>query len=66
MARLVGEGLGVGMLPAAFAPRLPELRAVPIRDAPARTEHLVWSRFRPSPAAAAFLSALGVPDEALG
>ena len=62
MARLIRQGLGVGMLPAAFAPALPDLAIVRLRDAPARAEHLVWSRFRPSPAAAAFLATLGVPE----
>jgi DNA-binding transcriptional LysR family regulator len=60
MARLIRQGLGIGMLPAAFVPELPDLPVVRLRDAPARIEHLIWSRFRPSPAAAAFLSALGI------
>jgi DNA-binding transcriptional LysR family regulator len=60
MARLIRQGLGIGMLPAAFAPELPGLSIVRLRDAPARIEHLIWSRFQPSPAAAAFLSVLGV------
>ncbi|MGW5274961.1 hypothetical protein ACWEQP_20780 [Streptomyces sp. NPDC004044] len=37
---------------------------VPVRDAPARTERLVWSRFRRTPAAAAFLTGLGIDTEA--
>jgi DNA-binding transcriptional LysR family regulator len=61
MARLIRQGLGIGMLPAAFVPELPDLPVVRLSDAPARMEYLVWSRFPPSPAAAAFLSALGVP-----
>ncbi len=61
MARLIRQGLGVGMLPAAFVSQLPDLPVVRLSDAPARVEHLIWSRHRPSPAAAAFLSALGVP-----
>ncbi|MBG0829756.1 LysR family transcriptional regulator [Planomonospora sp. ID67723] len=60
MARLIRQGLGTGMLPAAFVSELPDLPTVRLRDAPARAEHLIWSRFRPSPAAAAFLSVLGV------
>jgi hypothetical protein len=48
------------MLPAAFVPELPDLPIVRLRDAPVRIEHLIWSRFQPSPAAAAFLSALGI------
>ncbi|WP_433337445.1 LysR family transcriptional regulator [Spirillospora sp. CA-294931] len=60
MAHLIRQGLGIGMLPAAFVPALPDLPTVRVSDAPARVEHLVWSRFQPSPAAAAFLAALGV------
>ncbi|MDR8412577.1 LysR family transcriptional regulator [Nonomuraea sp. 3-1Str] len=63
MARLVREGLGVAMMPAAFVPQLPGLAVLPVRDAPGRVEYLVWSRFRPAPAAAAFLAGLGVPVE---
>jgi len=60
MARLIRQGLGVGMMPAGFASEFPDLPALRLSDAPARTEHLVWSRFRPSPAAAAFLETLGI------
>ncbi|MBW9205726.1 LysR family transcriptional regulator [Mumia sp. zg.B17] len=60
--RLVAEGLGVALLPEAYAATLPGVRTVPITDAPVREEHLAWSRFRPSPAAAAFLAMLGVPE----
>lgn len=61
MARLIRLGLGIGMLPEAFVPQLPDLPVVRLSDAPARMEHLIWSRHQPSPAALAFLSALGVP-----
>ncbi|MDF5757424.1 LysR family transcriptional regulator [Spongiactinospora sp. TRM90649] len=54
MADLVRQGLGVGMLPAAYAPRFADLRTVRLRDAPTRVEYLIWDK-RPSPAAAAFL-----------
>ncbi|WP_242900780.1 LysR family transcriptional regulator [Actinomadura terrae] len=60
MARLIRQGLGIGMLPSAFVPELPDLRVVRLRDAPARIEHVVWSRSQPSPAATAFLSALDI------
>ena len=60
MARLIRQGLGIGMLPAAFVSGLPDLSIVRLRDAPAGKEHLIWSRFQPSPATAAFLSALGI------
>jgi DNA-binding transcriptional LysR family regulator len=62
MGRLIRQGLGIGMLPAAFVPALPDLPIVRLRDAPARVEHLIWSRFQPSPATVAFLSALGISD----
>ncbi len=57
MVDLVRQGLGVGMLPAAYAPRFPDLRVIRLRDAPTRVEHLVWGD-RPSPAATAFLELL--------
>ncbi|MGW3365555.1 LysR family transcriptional regulator [Streptosporangium canum] len=60
IARLIRQGLGIGMLPAAFVSALPDLPVLQLRDAPARMEYLIWSRFPPSPVAAAFLSALGV------
>ncbi|MET9244497.1 LysR family transcriptional regulator [Nonomuraea sp. NPDC003709] len=60
MARLVRLGLGVAMMPAAFAPELPGVHVVELRDPPTRVEHLIWSRLRPSPAAAAFLDALDI------
>ncbi|MFC7730894.1 LysR family transcriptional regulator [Actinomadura keratinilytica] len=63
MARLIRQGLGIGMMPASFTSELPDLPTVRVRDAPARVEHLIWSRLRPSPAAAAFLALLGVPHD---
>ncbi|MCX4850010.1 LysR family transcriptional regulator [Streptomyces sp. NBC_00893] len=60
IVRLVRSGLGIAMLPAAFAAELTGVHVLSVRDAPARTERLVWSRFRPTPAAAAFLAGLGV------
>lgn len=60
MARLVRLGLGVAMMPAAFAPELPGVHVVELRDPPTRVEHLIWSRGRPSPAAAAFLDVLDI------
>ncbi|MFF9348889.1 LysR family transcriptional regulator [Streptomyces sp. NPDC014734] len=65
IVRLVRSGLGVAMLPAAFAAELTGVHILSVREAPARTERLVWSRFRPTPAAAAFLAGLGV-DAAAG
>ncbi|MGW4966978.1 LysR family transcriptional regulator [Nonomuraea sp. NPDC004186] len=63
MARLVRLGLGVAMMPAAFAPELPGVHVVELRDPPTRVEHLIWSRGRPSPAAAAFLEVLDIRAE---
>ncbi|MBP2706082.1 LysR family transcriptional regulator [Microbispora sp. RL4-1S] len=57
MVDLVRQCLGVGMLPAAYAPRFPDLRVIRLRNAPARVEHLIWGN-RPSPAATAFLDLL--------
>ncbi|MGP4021613.1 LysR family transcriptional regulator [Saccharopolyspora sp. 5N708] len=58
LARMVRLGLGIGMMPAAFVPQLSDVHVVELRDPPTRVEHLIWSRLRPSPAAAAFLDAL--------
>ncbi|GHH23129.1 LysR family transcriptional regulator [Streptomyces lanatus] len=60
MVRMVRHGLGIALLPAAFTGELHGLRCVPITDGPMRTEHLVWGRSTPSPAASAFLALLGV------
>ncbi|MFD4195131.1 LysR family transcriptional regulator [Amycolatopsis thermoflava] len=60
MAGLVREGLGVAMLPSTYAPALAGVATVPVTDAPARIEHLVWSTAGLTPAAAAFLEVLGV------
>lgn len=54
---LVAPGLGVAMMPSAYAPRLAGVVAVEISDAPARVEYVVWSASAPTPAATAFLSA---------
>lgn len=63
MARLIRQGLGIGLMPASFVPQLTGLAVLEIRDAPARMEHLVWSRFPPSPATTAFLGELGIAPE---
>ncbi|WP_126637634.1 LysR family transcriptional regulator [Embleya hyalina] len=59
--RLVGRGLCVAMLPAAYAPRFAGVVTLEIADAPARVEYVIWSRFARTPAASAFLGILGVP-----
>ncbi|QES45527.1 LysR family transcriptional regulator [Streptomyces venezuelae] len=58
MSRMVRHGLGIALLPAPFAAELHGVRCVPITDGPVRVERLVWSRFAPSPPAAAFLALL--------
>ncbi|MFG2990470.1 LysR family transcriptional regulator [Streptomyces sp. NPDC048257] len=58
VARLVGPGLAVAMLPSAYAPRLAGVVTVEVTDAPARVEYVVWSRAGRTPAASAFLTAL--------
>ncbi|HET6289928.1 MAG TPA: LysR family transcriptional regulator [Amycolatopsis sp.] len=60
MARLIHQGLGVALLPSKYVPNLTDVVTVPVRDAPARIEHLVWNRFTVTPAAKAFLAVLGV------
>ncbi len=60
LAKLVRAGLGIGMVPQAFASELTGLSVVRVHSAPARVERVVWNRLGPSPAAAAFLAALGV------
>ncbi|MDI5979693.1 LysR family transcriptional regulator [Amycolatopsis magusensis] len=58
MARIIRQGLAVGMLPPAYAAQLAGVATIPVRDAPGRVEYLVWSRSGLSPAATAFLEAL--------
>ncbi|WP_414939139.1 LysR family transcriptional regulator [Amycolatopsis sp. cmx-11-51] len=60
MARLIHQGLGVALLPSKYVPNLTGVVTVPVTDAPARIEHLVWNRFTVTPAANAFLEVLGV------
>ncbi|MGW1196210.1 LysR family transcriptional regulator [Streptomyces sp. NPDC002536] len=60
LARLVRAGLGVGMVPEAIAAELPGVHILKVKTPPTRVEMLVWGKLGPSPAAAAFLSQLGV------
>ncbi|GAA3381853.1 LysR family transcriptional regulator [Cryptosporangium minutisporangium] len=60
---LVRQGLGVGLLPAAYVPRFPDLRLIRLRDAPRRVEHLIWDN-RPTPAATAFVELVRSPSDA--
>lgn len=61
MARLLQQGLGVAMLPSTFTPQLTGVATIPVTDAPARVEHLIWSNFTLTPAAASFLALLDIP-----
>ncbi|OLT31077.1 LysR family transcriptional regulator [Actinomadura sp. CNU-125] len=58
--RLVGQDLGVALLPSAYAPRLTGVTTIEVTDAPGRVEYVVWSRFGRSPATSAFLDVLGI------
>ncbi|BBJ39909.1 LysR family transcriptional regulator [Streptomyces antimycoticus] len=60
IARLVGPGLGVAMLPSAYVPHLAGVVTIEVADAPARVEYVIWSRFSRTPAATAFLAALDI------
>jgi len=62
LARLVGQGLGVAMLPSAYAAQLSGVTTVEVIDAPARVEYIIWSAESRTPAATAFLRVLDVPD----
>ncbi|WP_406271451.1 LysR family transcriptional regulator [Nocardia sp. NBC_00881] len=61
MARLVGQGLGVAMLPSAYVPQLAGVVTIEVADAPTRVEYVIWSRFSRTPAATAFLAVLDIP-----
>jgi DNA-binding transcriptional LysR family regulator len=61
MAGLVRHGLGVALLPATFVPHLTGVATVDITDAPGRIEYVVWRGADRTPAAAAFLTILGIP-----
>ncbi|MER7707785.1 LysR family transcriptional regulator [Kitasatospora sp. NPDC097605] len=62
LARLVGAGLGVALLPPSYVTGLSGLVTIEVTDAPARAEFVVWGRASPQPAAAAFLALLGIAD----
>ena len=52
---LIRQNLAVALLPSRYAPHNPSLARIPINDGPSRSEYLAWSKFRPSPAADAFI-----------
>ncbi|WP_329121756.1 LysR family transcriptional regulator [Streptomyces sp. NBC_01353] len=58
--RLIHQNLGIALLPSAYTPHLTGVVTVPVRDAPARNEHLIWNRSTLSPAATAFLAELDI------
>jgi DNA-binding transcriptional LysR family regulator len=60
MGRILRAGLGVALLAAGFATQLPGLVTIPVTHAPTRSEHVIWSRLGPAPAAAALLEQLGL------
>jgi DNA-binding transcriptional LysR family regulator len=60
IARLVGPGLGVAMLPSGYAPQLTGVVTIEITDAPARVEYVIWAAANPTPAASAFIALLGI------
>ncbi|MFE1415280.1 LysR family transcriptional regulator [Streptomyces sp. NPDC085524] len=62
LARLVGQGLGIALLPSAYAAQLAGVTSVQVTDAPTRVEHLIWSHAGRTPAATAFLTLLGLPN----
>jgi DNA-binding transcriptional LysR family regulator len=59
--RLVGQNLGVAMLPAPYAPQLTGVVALQVADAPIRVQYIVWSESSRTPAATAFLAVLDIP-----
>lgn len=65
MAKLIRQGLGISMLPSTYVPQLAGVRAIPVSDAPARVEHLVWNDVGLTPAAKAFLAVLDTSAEHL-
>ncbi|MDE3725039.1 LysR family transcriptional regulator [Nocardiopsis sp. N85] len=62
MARLVGEGLGIGLLPSAYVPQLTGVTTIEVTDVTGRVEYVVWARSGTTPAARAFLDILGLPE----
>lgn len=62
LARLVGQGLGVALLPSAYVAQLSGVTTIEVIDAPTRVEYIIWSPGSRTPAATAFLRILGVPD----
>src|SRR5581483_4749964 len=57
-AGLVGQGLGIAMLPSAYAPQLAGVTTIEVTDAPTRVEYVIWSPVSRTAAANAFLDLL--------
>ncbi|MHC5704274.1 LysR family transcriptional regulator [Streptomyces tirandamycinicus] len=66
LARLVGAGLGVALLPPAYVAGLAGVATIEVTDAPGRAEYVIWGREGLTPAAAAFLELLGIEGERTG
>ncbi|MFF9016749.1 LysR family transcriptional regulator [Streptomyces sp. NPDC014870] len=60
MARLVGQGLAVALLPSRYVHQLTGVATIEVTDAPTRVEYAVWNAAGRTPAATAFLTALGL------
>ncbi|WP_306319048.1 MULTISPECIES: LysR family transcriptional regulator [unclassified Streptomyces] len=58
LEQLVTRGLGLGLVSAATAARMPGVTAVPTTGVPPRTVRALWRASAPSPAARAFLQLL--------
>ncbi|MFC9749823.1 LysR family transcriptional regulator [Streptomyces niveus] len=63
LARLVGAGLGVALLPPTYAEGLAGMTTIEVTDAPARAEYVIWGRESRAPAANAFLELLGIEEK---
>ncbi|BCJ47747.1 LysR family transcriptional regulator [Actinoplanes ianthinogenes] len=60
MLRLIRESHAVALLPSLYTPQLTGVTTVAVRDAPTRTEHLIWNSSSLTPAAKAFLAELNL------
>ncbi|MGW6563848.1 LysR family transcriptional regulator [Streptomyces sp. NPDC054975] len=65
MARLVGQGLAVALLPSMYVHQLTGVTTIAVTDAPTRVEYAVWSAVGRTPAATAFLTVLGLDPGAV-
>ncbi|WP_371618354.1 LysR family transcriptional regulator [Streptomyces sp. NBC_00454] len=63
LARLVGAGLGVALLPPGYVAGLTGMVTIEVTDAPSRAEYVIWGRESRTPAAAAFLELLDLQEE---